>query len=147
MKTILVPIDFSDVTESVLATALQIGRAFGSRIVLLHGVEINLPPVDLIPGLTAPGSEAYPFQPDSGWAEGQMAKAQSRFEAAALEVSSRVVEGEIVSAILHASQEADLIVMGSHGHGAIYHLLTGSITHGVLKSAKIPVLIVPRPCK
>ena len=147
MKTILVPVDFSDVTDSVLSAALQIGRAFGSRIVLLHGVEINLPPVDLIPGLTAPGSEAYPFLPDTAWVEGQMAKAQSRFEEASLEVSSRVVEGEVVSAILHASREADLIVLGSHGHGALYHLLTGSITHGVLKSAKIPVLIVPRPGK
>jgi len=34
-------------------------------------------------------------------------------------------------------------VMGSHGHGAVYNLLVGSVTAGVLKSAKCPVLVVP----
>jgi nucleotide-binding universal stress UspA family protein len=39
--------------------------------------------------------------------------------------------------------EADYIVMGSHGHSAFYDLLVGSTTHGVLKRAKCPVVIVP----
>ncbi len=37
---------------------------------------------------------------------------------------------------------ADLIVMGRHGHGAMYHLLVGSATEGVLKHATRPVLLV-----
>jgi len=36
-----------------------------------------------------------------------------------------------------------MIVMGSHGHGALYELLVGSITQGVLKAAKCPVVVVP----
>jgi nucleotide-binding universal stress UspA family protein len=39
--------------------------------------------------------------------------------------------------------EADYIVMGSHGHTALYELLVGSTTHGVLKRAHCPVVIVP----
>jgi nucleotide-binding universal stress UspA family protein len=38
---------------------------------------------------------------------------------------------------------ADLIVMGRHGHGAMYNLLVGSVTEGVLKRAPCPVLLVP----
>ena len=38
---------------------------------------------------------------------------------------------------------ADLIVMGSHGHGSVYNLLVGSVTEGVLKISKHPVLLVP----
>jgi nucleotide-binding universal stress UspA family protein len=40
---------------------------------------------------------------------------------------------------------ADLIVMGRHGHGAMYHLLMGSATEGVLRHATRPVLLVPSP--
>jgi nucleotide-binding universal stress UspA family protein len=39
--------------------------------------------------------------------------------------------------------EADYIVMGSHGHTALYDLFVGSTTHGVLLRAACPVLIVP----
>ena len=47
--------------------------------------------------------------------------------------------------ILHEAteQDAGLIVMGSHGHGAIYNLLVGSVAEGVLKGVSCPVLIVP----
>lgn len=41
--------------------------------------------------------------------------------------------------------DADFIVMGSHGHTALYDLLVGSTTHGVLLRAKCPVVIVPSP--
>jgi nucleotide-binding universal stress UspA family protein len=34
-------------------------------------------------------------------------------------------------------------VMGSHGHGSVYNLLVGSVTEGVLKAARRPVLLVP----
>lgn len=35
------------------------------------------------------------------------------------------------------------IVLGSHGHGALYHLFAGSVVTGVLKRATVPVLVVP----
>ncbi|MFN2624413.1 MAG: universal stress protein [Chthoniobacterales bacterium] len=38
---------------------------------------------------------------------------------------------------------ADYIVMGSHGHTALYELLVGSTTHNVLMKASCPVVIVP----
>jgi nucleotide-binding universal stress UspA family protein len=41
--------------------------------------------------------------------------------------------------------DADLIVMGTHGHGAMYNLLVGSATKGVLKHSTRPVLLVPGP--
>ena len=40
---------------------------------------------------------------------------------------------------------ADLIVMGSHGHGSVYNLLVGSVTEGILKAGQRPVLLVPAP--
>ena len=43
--------------------------------------------------------------------------------------------------------EADLIMMGSHGHSAIYRLLVGSVTEGVMRKAPCPIMIVPSPRK
>jgi len=59
------------------------------------------------------------------------------------------IQGPIVEKILHEAgeQQADLIVIGSHGHGAFYDLLVGSITHGVIKDAPCPVVVVPSPNK
>ena len=42
-----------------------------------------------------------------------------------------------------AKLPADLIVLGSHHHGAIYNLLIGSVTSEILKQATCPVLVVP----
>jgi nucleotide-binding universal stress UspA family protein len=39
--------------------------------------------------------------------------------------------------------EADVIVIGSHHHGAFYQLLVGTFTSDVLKRATCPVLVVP----
>jgi nucleotide-binding universal stress UspA family protein len=55
--------------------------------------------------------------------------------------------GAVAEEILNQADalNADLIVMGTHGHGAIYTLLVGSATKGVLKHCTRPVLLVPGP--
>jgi nucleotide-binding universal stress UspA family protein len=67
-------------------------------------------------------------------------------------LSERGAEIETVEAgglptlvILEQAQRlaADYIVMGSHGHGAIYDLLIGGTTHAILKRARCPVVVVP----
>jgi len=149
MKTILVPVDFSDVTPAVIEAAKKMGKAFGSRIILLHVVEVNLPPVELVPGISAPGTigVAVPVREDAKWEHRKMEEAKKHFAGSSLKVSTLVVEGEKLPTILAKSKNADLIVIGSHGHGALFHLLAGSLASGVLKSANIPVLVVPSPRK
>jgi nucleotide-binding universal stress UspA family protein len=39
--------------------------------------------------------------------------------------------------------DADYIIMGSHGHTALYDLLVGSTTHGILRKARCPVVVIP----
>ncbi|WP_225094557.1 universal stress protein [Streptomyces sp. CoH27] len=62
-----------------------------------------------------------------------------------LEVHRRTVEGHARDALLAASHEADLLVVGSrrrHGH---YGLQLGRVAHGVLHHAACPVAVVPEP--
>ncbi len=52
---------------------------------------------------------------------------------------------EIVDAA--ETHQADVILVGSHGHGALYNLFAGSVVTGILKRSEIPVLVVPIPKK
>jgi nucleotide-binding universal stress UspA family protein len=76
-----------------------------------------------------------------------LALLQEELAASGLSVVAHEREGTVVSEILKAADDiaADLIVMGSHGHGAVYNLLVGSVTEGVLRGGKRPVLVVPAP--
>jgi nucleotide-binding universal stress UspA family protein len=60
-----------------------------------------------------------------------------------------MVEGKASREILRAAAQAaaDLIVLGTHGHGMIDVALFGSTTHAVLRSAPCPVLTVPRSAR
>jgi nucleotide-binding universal stress UspA family protein len=66
-------------------------------------------------------------------------------EAAGLNVEIITLIGLAIDDILEQAQKhhADYIILGSHGHGALYHLFSGSVVTGVLKRAKRPIIVVP----
>lgn len=144
MKTILALIDFSPVTATVVAEALQLARWSDGRLVLLHVVQ---PP--------SPARDAFPAGRLS--AEVLLAakqEAQLKLEALLKSLPHRPppveilrVTGNPVDEILAQAKELDAgyVVMGSHSHGAVYDLLVGSVAQGVLKHAPCPVLIVGAP--
>jgi nucleotide-binding universal stress UspA family protein len=139
MKTILVPVDFSDVTPRVVGAAQTMARAFGSRIILLHVAEPEPDFVGFEPGpQTVRIGVARDFQAEHRQLEAL--KSTLTVEALALQIQGPLVQKILEEAARHA---VELIVMGSHGHGAFYELLVGSVTSGVLKSAPCPVLVVP----
>lgn len=140
MKTILVPVDFSDVTETVLSTARRFAEAFESRIVLLHVTEPEPEFVGFEPGpVSVRVAVAHDFRHEHQRLE-ELKKSLSGRDVLALQMQGPAAEKIVQES---KAQGADLIIMGSHGHGALYHLLAGSVTTGVLKSAVCPVLIVP----
>jgi nucleotide-binding universal stress UspA family protein len=141
MKTILAAIDFSKTTEPVLRWAVQIAQKQGARLVVLHVVQ---PPVFIAEGTV--GTDAANLTAATEQAAGR----RLRHLAGELRKDCPGVEtlrltGQPVRLILEeaAKLPADLIVLGSHGHGAVYDLLVGSTAAGVLKKAHCPVTVVP----
>jgi nucleotide-binding universal stress UspA family protein len=159
MKRILVPIDFSDVTPPVIDLARELAKAFGAEIHLVHVTAAatpgtlgyglaGMPELAPMSGVPVPGFEPMPetILEDEGQ-KSKLAKWQEEIAQDGIKVSLREPTGAVAEEILNQADElnADLIVMGTHGHGAMYNLLVGSATKGVLKYSKRPVLLVPAP--
>jgi nucleotide-binding universal stress UspA family protein len=138
VKTILAPVDLSDAAEAVAIEAGALAKSIGARVRLLHVVS---PPV------------ANEYAPDaaciSGEGTGAVEEALTRLRVwlnrKGVEAESRVLTGPPVPTILGDARrgKADYIVMGSHGHGALYQLLMGGTAMGVAQKAPCPVVIVP----
>jgi nucleotide-binding universal stress UspA family protein len=62
-----------------------------------------------------------------------------------VDCTALLIRGSTADAILREAERlaADLIVMATHGHGAMFDLLVGSISHAVLRQGKVPVVMVP----
>ena len=142
MKTILVPVDFSDVATQVLSVASSMAVAFGSRLVIIYVAEAEPDFVGFEPG---PPSVRVSVARDLKTERHRLEEIKERLVAEGREAIAFTIQGSAVEKILQEArdQSAGLIVMGSHGHGALYELLVGSVTQGVIKGAHCPVVIVP----
>ena len=142
MKTILAPVDFSTASEAVITHATALAKAYDARLVLLSVVQPPIitsdygPLVDNIAEIVAAAERS---------ATERLEKVRRQVAHAVSTVETELAGGPPVQAITDAATRfsADFIVMGSHGHTALYDLVIGSTTHGVLKRAKCPVVIIP----
>lgn len=142
-KTILVPVDFSDVTTRVTGAARSLAAAFDGTLILLHVEEPQPDFVGFEPG-AVPIQVPQVAERDQA-ATRQLENLRAIVEEGGVRATAVHTEGAVVERILATAAEhsADLIVVGSHGHGSLYNLLVGSIASGVLKDAPCPVLVVP----
>jgi nucleotide-binding universal stress UspA family protein len=142
MKTILTPVDFSSATARVVEAALELARAVEGRIVLLHVVQPPIVTSDY--GLAMENVQEILAVSEKAAAR-QLSHLLDSLKAKGVEARVVQINGAAVSGILDsaAKLDADYIVMGSHGHTALYDLIVGSTTHGILKKAACPVLVVP----
>ena len=141
LETFLVPVDFSAVTNAVYETAAELALRTGAHVVVLKVTE---PELDYV-GMAPPQPYATAADLVTQSAEASLRVAQEFFAQHSVQVETMHRVGPVVSVILAEAEKraADLIVLGSHGHGAIYNLLLGSVAEGVIRSSKIPVVVVP----
>jgi nucleotide-binding universal stress UspA family protein len=141
MKTILVPIDFSDATPRVLDAARELAGAFAAKIVLLHVSEPEPDFVGFEPGpIAVRATIARDFKKEHQQLDAARTQLGDGLNILALHIQGPIVDKIIAEAQQHS---ADFIVLGSHGHGALFELLVGSVATGVLRNAGCPVLVVP----
>ncbi len=142
MNRILAPIDFSDITDAVIERAAALANAFGGRIWLMHVV----PPDPEFVGYEAGPQSVRDAQAERYREEHrQLQERAEQLTASGVSCESLLVRGVVVDEVLdHATRlNIDTIVLGSHGHGALYQLLLGSSTEAILRQSPCPVCIIP----
>jgi len=141
---ILVPIDFSDVTEVVLARVSQLAKALDAKIWLIHIADS----VPVFPTYEVGAATPYP-RADMAirlrHEHQRLQEYQHACEEDGLTVTAMLVHGIPGDKIVAEAERFRpmMIAMGSHGHGALHHLMMGSVCEYVLKHVACPVMIVP----
>jgi nucleotide-binding universal stress UspA family protein len=143
VRTILVPVDFTETSDRALDYAVAMAARFEASVVVMHAYEIPV----------------YGFPDGALVASGEVATRISEAAQKALDrlVEARKDKGVKLSALLRTGVaydlantvaeeiDADLIVIGTHGRRGIARALLGSVAENVIRTAKRPVLVIHGP--
>jgi nucleotide-binding universal stress UspA family protein len=139
MKKILIATDGSDESRQAVDFGLELADEQGAHVVLVHVA----PGVDVLPtsGFGMTGAVPHELN-DHDWSP--LTDARALAEERGIEARTQMLTGEIVDEIVAYADtiDADLIVVGSRGHGTLASALLGSVSRGVLHEARRPVLVV-----
>lgn len=140
MQKIIVPVDFSNGTEKIVQKAQQMAKAFSGAIYLVHVV----PPIKDSSGRDN-GDTIEEMANDYPNETGKLNTLAQKVRDGGIEAHAIFIEGITTLSILEAAQKisAELIVMGTHGHGVVSGLFLGGVSQAVVKKSTCPVLLVP----
>ena len=140
--TILVAVDFSPVTSRVQQAAATLAGLTRSRVYVVH---VAAPEPAFVGYEGGPVAVRHQVAHELREEHHQVGTLAHALAACGIEATPLLVQGSTVDTILREAErlQADLIVVGSHGHGAVYDLLIGSTSEGVVRKATVPVLVVP----
>ena len=135
-ETIVWATDGSELADRALPYVKELALANGSRIVAVHANE-------LLRGRFG-GAPLIADEPDvREQIERQVEELKAEGFDAELKVNSGTADIAELVAYAAAQVDADLIVVGTHGHGGLRSAVVGSVTRGLLHRADCPVLAIP----
>jgi nucleotide-binding universal stress UspA family protein len=139
-KRIVVAYDGSDQAIKALNTAIELAKAFNSK---LDVVEVVDTAALLGMGFAPIPSDVIAQIYNKAQNDVEQAKKKAQ-EAGVKDVTSQVLEGDPATSIIeYASKNgADLIVIGSRGLSTFKRLVLGSVSSKVVQESRIPVLVV-----
>ena len=140
-KVIVSPIDFSSHSQEALQTAADLAKQFGAQLLLVHAV----PAITKLPSATAIFHEAEFEQELHKDAEKRLKALADELSAKGLETRTEVgIANDVGMEILRIAEHnnADLIVIATHGMTGWHRLAFGSVTEKVVRLASCPVLVL-----
>lgn len=146
IKKILVPIDFSDYSKNALKYAAEFAKSMNAEITLIYVVEPMIYPADFSMGQIAIPSTEIDLH---GRAEEELNNLAKNFVDKSIKVNALIRTGKPFVEINETASEmdADLIIIATHGHTGVEHLLFGSTAEKVVRKAPCPVLTLREPIK
>ncbi|HKU56934.1 MAG TPA: universal stress protein [Gaiellaceae bacterium] len=143
MDVIVVGVDHSRQSKKALRFALEEARLRGARLRVVHAWQYGTIGTTGIEGFYTPvvGADLDDVREAAEKALEETLR-EPLANAGAVEIERRVVEGPPASVLVKESRDADLLVVGSRGHGGFRELLLGSVSQQVSHHAACPVVIV-----
>lgn len=142
IRTILVPVDFSDCSQAGLTYAVRFAKEVGGRIIALHVTDLG--PVMMTTGCGEYYLPTY-MQAARRRCDDEMRDFLKRVNFDGVRVDRLSVAGYCPAAIYEAAakEDVDLIIISTHGRTGLGRALIGSVAEGTVRHAACPVLVVP----
>ncbi len=142
MRKLLAAIDFSPVSAAVVEHAASLAEAFSAELTLIH---IAAPDPDFVGYGAGPQTVRDDRAREIRTEHRELHAIAEALRDRAISAHALLIQGPTVEKILVEGQrlQSDMIVIGSHGHGGLYRALLGSVSEGVVRAARCPVLVVP----
>lgn len=138
-RTIVVGVDGSPDAARALEWAIDEAKRRGMKVLLVHGVEVGA-----VAASPYGGGSVLEQLEDSGRV--LLGEAMETVKAAGLPVDCRMEIGSGAHALIEASRGAELLVVGSRGHGGFVGMLLGSVSNACTHHAHCPVVVIrPEP--
>jgi len=146
IKKILVPIDFSDYSKKALNYTVAFAKQFNAEINLVYVIEPVVYPADLSMGQVVIPQSEIDLSSKSKQELEQLAKTEI---GNLLKYNIIIKNGKPFVEIIETATEidSDLIIISTHGHTGVEHLLFGSTAEKVVRKAPCPVLTIREPIK
>lgn len=140
---ILVAVDLSSTSQKILDYVKTLVLDLSAKVWLIYVEKPDLGFVGFGPG--RPQSVLDEVTDKFEKKRKELQDEVDKLKNSGIDAAPLLVQGEAVEVILDEASKlkANLIVVGSHGHGAVYHLMVGSVSEGVLHRSTCPVLVVP----
>jgi nucleotide-binding universal stress UspA family protein len=137
-KKLLVPTDFGDGSQAALDEAIELAKAFGAEILLLHAYEI---PIVGFPDGALVATADLASRIIDGAREG-LERVIAQNAGRGVKMTAVLKQGDAPRMIEEAIEEhgAELVVMSTHGRKGFQRAILGSVAEKVVRTAKCPVL-------
>jgi nucleotide-binding universal stress UspA family protein len=145
IKTLLVAVDLSPISSQIIKATEPFAKSLGAKVILLHVLQ----PINTsVPIGSAMDVVALPLpftKEEITEISAKLEKTAKPLKEAGIDVELILKEALPVEEIKHQAKKnnVEFIIIGSHGHGGLYHLFNGSVITTLLKETTKPVLVIP----
>ena len=142
MNTIVVAVDFSNITSILIDKAAEMASCQKARVYIIH---VAAPDPEFVGYKAGPVHEREFRASELKKEKKELEQLAQRLKKLGVDTIPLLIQGPTAELILTETQrlEAGLLIMGTHGHGIVMTALLGNTALQVIKHIHCPILLIP----